>query len=162
MKFSLFIFRKQQHKINITQECTLFNVERNITSHVLDKKDKWTFLSWCKLEIWRIVFIYRCVPQLRFGPEPDFWSSGVTVEDGIQAGVARQRNFPSAELQFKQNRQLKVMSNLGPFHQTDNFHRMAEMELFEDWLLRLLLKFWTRFTATRSQSVPYVILSNLS
>ena len=47
------------------------------------------------------------------------------------------------KLQVKQNRLLKMMLNLGPFHPTDDVHRMAKIQLIDDWLLRVLPKFWT-------------------
>ena len=46
------------------------------------------------------------------------------------------------KLQVKQNRLLKMMLNLDPFHSTDDVNRMAKIELIDDWLLRVLPKFW--------------------
>ena len=52
------------------------------------------------------------------------------------------------KLQVKQNRLLKMMLNLDPFHPTDDVHRMAKMELIDDWLLRVLPKFWMGCTTS--------------
>lgn len=45
------------------------------------------------------------------------------------------------KLQIKQNRILKMMMNLDPFYPTDDLHRIAEVDLIDDWFQRLLPKF---------------------
>lgn len=47
------------------------------------------------------------------------------------------------KMQVKQNRLLKMMLNLDPFHPTEDVHRIADMETIDDWFQRILPKFWT-------------------
>ncbi|KXJ78575.1 hypothetical protein RP20_CCG004133 [Aedes albopictus] len=46
------------------------------------------------------------------------------------------------KLQTKQNRLLKMMLNLDPFHPTEDLHRLAKVELIDEWIQRVLPKFW--------------------
>lgn len=46
------------------------------------------------------------------------------------------------KLQVKQNRILKMMLNLDPFHPTDEVHRIAKILEINDWFQRVLPKFW--------------------
>lgn len=47
------------------------------------------------------------------------------------------------KLQTKQNRLLKMMLNLDPFHPTEDLHRLAGVQQIDEWIQRLLPKFWT-------------------
>lgn len=45
------------------------------------------------------------------------------------------------KIQVKQNRLLKMILNLHPHHPTDDVHRLAGVELVDDWFVRLMPKF---------------------
>lgn len=46
------------------------------------------------------------------------------------------------ETRFKLSKKiLTMMLNLDPFHPTEEVHRMAEVEILDDWFSRLLPKF---------------------
>ncbi|KXJ75371.1 hypothetical protein RP20_CCG011846 [Aedes albopictus] len=45
------------------------------------------------------------------------------------------------KIQVKQNRLLKMMLDLSPFHPTDDVHRIAGVERIDDWFQRLVPKF---------------------
>lgn len=47
------------------------------------------------------------------------------------------------KIQVKQNRILKMMLNLEPFHQTEDVHKIANIERIDDWFQLVIPKFWT-------------------
>ncbi|KXJ79563.1 hypothetical protein RP20_CCG000519 [Aedes albopictus] len=64
------------------------------------------------------------------------------------------------KLQIKQNRILKMMLNLEPFHSTDDVHKTTNMERIDDWFQRVLPKFWMGCTSSANpllQHLPVIL-----
>ena len=64
------------------------------------------------------------------------------------------------KLQIKQNRILKMMLNLEPFHSTDDVHKTTNMERIDNWFQRVLPKFWMGCTSSANpllQHLPVIL-----
>lgn len=46
------------------------------------------------------------------------------------------------KLQTKQNKLLKMILNLSPFHPTEDVHQLANVELIDEWVSNLMPRFW--------------------
>lgn len=46
------------------------------------------------------------------------------------------------KLQTKQNKLLKMILNLSPFHPTDEVHQVAKVEMIDEWVSKLMPRFW--------------------
>lgn len=61
------------------------------------------------------------------------------------------------KLQVKQNRILEMILNLDPFYSTEDVHRLAKMEIIDDWIQRVLPKFWVRCSISANSLLEQLV-----